>query len=441
MPDRVTAVGPAVGPCSPVVNAAAPVASNRSMRWCITGHLLGVLAITGLLACSPGGEAVGADAASAIDAATDADLGPLDDGFGGGAGYVSPFIGIAEKVRVRPDGDLIVCGVEEGLRQELEVIRMRPDGAIDATFASAGVFSEPGEVGCNDLRLLADGRIVVVAPTRLIVLGPDGAYDPLTSVIRPPTGGATLSYYHRAVPAPGGGMYLIGQVHTGVMIWRLTEALTLDPTFGGGAPVLVPRDATLADGATLVALPGGPALVVGGGWAVPINPDTSVVHDELIWLDAITGARLGAPLESIAPPLVRAFATLIGGELMVLTSDRTVTVRAADGTLATSWRVADCGGGFPALYASDTRRDPAGRVLVLLGDRVIRLAASGRAVDASFGCDGSLAFTLPDPVPDPLFGDAAFAFDLAPDGTIVVVGARAESRTVPRAWYVTRLVP
>lgn len=416
------------------------------MRSILARGLLRALALLGLAACDQGGGAVavdaaGDDAASAVDAATDADLGPLDDGFGGGAGYVSPFSGIAEKVRVRPDGDLIVCGVEEGLRQELAVIRLRPDGALDPTFAGAGVFSEPGEPGCYDLRLMADGRIVVVAPTRLIVLGPDGAYDPLTSVVRPPTGGATLSYYHRAIPAPGGGLYLIGQVQAGVMIWRLTPALTLDPSFGGGAPVLVPRDAPLANGATLVTLPGGPALVVGGGWAVPVNPDTSVVHDELIWLDAITGARLGAPLESTAPPLLRGFATLIGGELLVLTSDRAVTVRSADGALAATWRVADCGGGFPALYASDTLRDPAGRVLVLLGDRVIRLAASGRAVDAGFGCDGTLAFTLPDPVPGPLFGDAAFAFDLAPDGTIVVAGARAESRTVPRAWYVTRLVP
>lgn len=411
------------------------------MRPVPAGGLLGALVLTGLLACNPGGGDASPDAASAVDASVDADLGPLDDGFGGGAGYVSPFIGIAEQVRVQPDGDLIVCGVEEGLRQELEVIRLRPDGAIDETFASAGVFSEPDETGCYDLVLMADGRIVVVAPTRLIVLGPDGAYDPVTGLIRPPTGGPRLILLSRAIPAPDGGLYLIGQVSTGFMVWRLTSALTLDPTFGGGAPVLVPRDAPITNVATLVNLPGGPALVLGGGWAVPINPDTSIVHDELLWLDATSGARLGDPIETIAPPLVRGATTLASGELMVLTNDRAVAIRTAAGALTTSWQLADCGGGSPPLYAADLTRDPTGRVMLLLGDRVIRLAASGRAVDPSFGCDGTLGFTLPDPVPDPFFGDAAFAFDLAPDGTIVVVGARGESRTVPRAWYVTRLVP
>ncbi len=413
------------------------------MHALVSLHRLGVLAATGRRACSGGQEAAAVDASPAtVDApvAVDADLGPLDDSFGGGAGWVSPFAGVAQQVRVQPDGALVVCGLNAGRNEQLEVIRLRPDGQLDPTFASGGVFSEPGEVGCADLALMADGRIVVVAPTRLIVLGPDGGYDPLTSVLRPVASGAPLAFYVRALPAAGGGLFLIGQTQAGIALWRLTPALTLDPIFGGGAAVVVPRD-TAHRSATLVNPPAGPALVLGGSWSVSINPDTSVLHRELIWFDAATGARLGAPLEAVEPPILRAFTTLVSGEVLVLTHDRTVTVRAADGAVATSWQVPDCGGGFPALYASATTRDPAGRVLVLLPDRVLRLAATGRAADTTFGCDGTLAFTLPDPTPGALFDDAAFGFDLAPDGTIVVVGARAESRSASRAWYVTRLVP
>ena len=88
-----------------------------------------------------------------------------------------------QAVAVQPDGRILVAGSsnetppETGL--DLVILRFQPDGSPDTGFADDGILIEHrGAATARRIRLLPDGRIVVVAPLGLHQYTAQGAPDP-----------------------------------------------------------------------------------------------------------------------------------------------------------------------------------------------------------------------------------------------------------------------
>ena len=147
-----------------------------------------VITVLGLAAC--GNDEVLPDAAVRDDGPAPADAGPdarvdarpdastvmvtgLDPAFGtdGWVAFDGTIGGLAE----RPDRGLVVCGGDQN--GPLRVVRLRADGAQEATFGVGGVVALPGYASCTAVGVLADGRIVIAAnpAPHFVVLSPDGA--------------------------------------------------------------------------------------------------------------------------------------------------------------------------------------------------------------------------------------------------------------------------
>lgn len=119
--------------------------------------------------------------------------GSLDDGFGtGGAALVGVGGGTSAgfEVAVQPDGKILVGGYSnDGVQDNMTILRFHPDGSLDNTFDGDGVVVT--NIGNDDSRgyvinLTPDGKIVVVgrmtngSTTNIAVVryNPDGSLDP-----------------------------------------------------------------------------------------------------------------------------------------------------------------------------------------------------------------------------------------------------------------------
>lgn len=103
-----------------------------------------------------------------LAAAVHADAGDFDNTFGsGGKVIVSPSAGndTAYAIAVQGDGKILIGG---SAGTQLALVRLNPDGALDASFGSGGtVLTSVGvsTYGIRALRVMADGRILAVGPT------------------------------------------------------------------------------------------------------------------------------------------------------------------------------------------------------------------------------------------------------------------------------------
>ncbi len=115
--------------------------------------------------------------------------GSLDTSFNPGKAIWAPVkgsdrSGLVKALAVEPDGDLLVAAhfYQDGFIQSVNVLRVRPDGSLDAKFASTG--TTDGDI--NALGTLSDGRIIVagsfstfsgVPCDSVVCLDPDGTVN------------------------------------------------------------------------------------------------------------------------------------------------------------------------------------------------------------------------------------------------------------------------
>ena len=188
--------------------------------------------------------------------------GALDPDFGDGGLVLTDLGGsvggtTAFDVLLQPDGRVVAVGIWD-LR--ITAVRFGPDGTLDPTFGDGGVARV--DLGAPAIAwsaaLLGDGRVVVAGDSDMDVvvlrLGVDGALDPTFGdggVVRfnfDEDGAGQLLRSNETAQAvaltPGGGVVVAGWVvpaaeesNSDVLLLRLTEAGTLDPSFGDGGVV------------------------------------------------------------------------------------------------------------------------------------------------------------------------------------------------------------
>jgi uncharacterized delta-60 repeat protein len=116
-------------------------------------------------------------------------LGILDPTFGnGGTSILSPVsptnFDNAQDVVVQADGKSVFCGTSGTFTDfDITVVRLREDGAIDASFGTNGVFNFVNPLGSDfayDIELLSDGKFLITGATSLSVTNTQFALMRLT---------------------------------------------------------------------------------------------------------------------------------------------------------------------------------------------------------------------------------------------------------------------
>lgn len=190
-------------------------------------------------------------------------------------------------IAVQPDGKILAAGVgpfRVNDAAQAMVLRLLPDGTLDAAFGTSGV-AVTGyhyEAAANAVALQPDGKILLAGrvstatDTLALVarLGPDGAFDPTfgaSGVVEysDPSGGWDELF--AVIPDAGGRVVVAGSSSSGDAV-ALTKTLVMrlgpdgapDPTFGTTGVV---RGAFFHDSARGVGVqPSGRILVGGGSW-------------------------------------------------------------------------------------------------------------------------------------------------------------------------------
>jgi uncharacterized delta-60 repeat protein len=108
--------------------------------------------------------------------------GRLDAGFGSGGVATGPCCG-ASALALQPDGKIVQAGLSSrDNRPVFALARYRLDGSLDGTFGTAGVVIGP-EGSARDVAVQTDGKVLVagtetnVYALRLVRLNPDGSLD------------------------------------------------------------------------------------------------------------------------------------------------------------------------------------------------------------------------------------------------------------------------
>jgi len=191
--------------------------------------------------------AVGSMTASAADHDLDLSWAGLGYTTAGDPGTLNGGQGMA----IQCDGKVVVTGWVNGGGEdaELAVVRFNPDGSLDASFASNGVFRfDPNDLyfdGGSDVVIQKDGKIVVAGTTiaglgswdfLVMRLNPNGSFDPTFSGDGWHTfefGAASRAY--GVALQDDGRIVVVGQTNntSAMAIARLTTGGTLDPTFDG----------------------------------------------------------------------------------------------------------------------------------------------------------------------------------------------------------------
>ena len=185
--------------------------------------------------------------------------GGIDPGFGGGDGFFHLSLGggydSASSVAVQPDGKIVAVG-GSGSNSALTVVRLNPDGTLDATFGAGGkVVTSSSSIEAHSARVVVepDGKIAV-------------AGQKLGTGIDP------------------GTFFRI----TDVLVEQFLADGTPDTSFGSGGMVDLPADRYLGLGA-LASLPDG-RLILGGSTVT--TPAYDPAHGVYVSSSAPAAVRL-----------------------------------------------------------------------------------------------------------------------------------------------------
>ncbi len=213
----------------------------------------------------------------------------LDPGFGyNGASVISLSGGadMANAVVLQPDGKIVTAGYLYNPSigdHDIAVIRLNPDGSVDGSFNSDGIFWHPhaGDDYGLGLALRPDGKIIVAGTTispstfdadfALLQLNADGSPDPTfgSSGFLPLAAVGTSEYVRSVTIQPDGKIILTGwmdgQSSIDFHAVRLNSDGTLDPSFSGDGKVTL--DITGSNDHTRSAALQADGKLVIGGWA------------------------------------------------------------------------------------------------------------------------------------------------------------------------------
>ncbi|MDH4072676.1 MAG: hypothetical protein OEV41_06170 [Gammaproteobacteria bacterium] len=165
----------------------------------------------------------------------------------------------ATSVVLDPDGRIVVAGTRD---DNVMVLRLLPDGALDGSFGTDGVFDGPANFdysgGRNGARtnLLRtdDGRYRVTASSlgscQVVALRPDGALDDSfgdggIATVATPAGSPT--YCNSMAAQPDGRLLVAGSAGAQGFAARLLETGQPDPGFSAGAIQAQMTEATAVD--------------------------------------------------------------------------------------------------------------------------------------------------------------------------------------------------
>jgi uncharacterized delta-60 repeat protein len=185
-----------------------------------------------------------------------------------------------------PDGHLLIAGgVGESFDPTFhasKLARLTADGVLDASFGAGGFRELPASIGSpsdrSDLTVLPDGRALALwnaAPTLLVRFKPDGALDPTFAdggvVHTELSPDAAVKFAPGALVVQGNNYVVAGNVGDKLLLARFTSSGQLDLTFGTGGKALVTFPGGLDVGDLLLQRDG--RLVVTGTSSNPANPD------------------------------------------------------------------------------------------------------------------------------------------------------------------------
>ena len=185
--------------------------------------------------------------------------GSLDATFGIAGKVLLPLgaTGRVEVARVSADGTIVLGILSTPVDTEPNgyLVRLRPDGSRDTTFGDDGVVGVPGLV---DAVVDSAGRLVVATREGLARYRADGSTDPSFANV-------SGAYLHLALDASGRVL-----ATDGTTITRFDAAGATDPTFANGVPLAIPGAAGL-----LAPRPDG-SVVVGASLIVHVRADGTV---------------------------------------------------------------------------------------------------------------------------------------------------------------------
>ncbi len=399
--------------------------------------------------------------------------GRLDESFGtGGKATVAlgGSWGRADGVAIQPDGRIVAAGVSrtetgDGYDLEFALVRLRPDGTLDASFGAQGIVTTafgPATLDrASGVAIQPDGRIVAVGTSEpapyalgnpsvfaLARYDADGNLDATFG-----TGGkvTTAIGIGRDVAAavvvqPDGKIVVAGSSDGVFAVARYRSDGSLDPAFGSAGVAT----ASFASAASAVALQtDGKIVVAGTGPAGGLQAFAIARFDPGGVLDATFGAA-GQVTTSLFPGTVHAaeasaVAVQPDGKIVAAGSlwfpksgTLWALVRyARDGTIDPTFGAegfvtigisGDVWPNVPSDYARAIANHPDGGFVVAgsaaSSIALARFAADGR-LDLAFG-DGGLVTT-------PIGDDAgAWALSVQADGKIVVAGESDRSPVIVR---------
>lgn len=192
----------------------------------------------------------------------------------------------ARAVAIQPDGKIVIAGWSDdtGIDANFMLLRLLPDGSLDGSFAQGGKLKVPFGTGTDRAHAVAiqdDGRIVAAGTTlsststtgqdfALIRVMPDGTLDAsfgqggkVVTPMQPSSGGDIV--YALALPRINGEQRILAVGGEGDFIAaRYTASGALDASFGSGGKAvgLFKRNIGSARGVAL--LPDGRILLAGG---------------------------------------------------------------------------------------------------------------------------------------------------------------------------------
>lgn len=226
--------------------------------------------------------------------------GSLDPSFGSGgiATIALPFIEArSSDLAVRQDGRVVVAGTAEPFDvdgSDTVVARLTSTGAIDGTFGVGG-FTRIGTIrneGAVDCWFDGTGKVVAagtaweddLAALQVVRLNPDGSLDASfgsSGVSFIPLGGGGA--IRTAAPGPG-GRFVLGGLSTDSpadvsLLARMSATGSLDPTFGSGGLVSVVVQAPGSDEVSrVVAQADGRLVCLGGTTGTPSEQPRSLIR-------------------------------------------------------------------------------------------------------------------------------------------------------------------
>jgi uncharacterized delta-60 repeat protein len=377
-----------------------------------------------------------------------AQAGSLDPSFGNG-GIVTTDFGdqingnkaSAAAIAIQSDGKILVCGgVPSSTGFPVAAVeRYNTDGSVDTSFGSSGIVTTPQLAVPSAITLQADGKIVVAGPIEGVELDvarylPNGTLDSTFA-----TGGIFTSGLNLGSAAPASAIVIQPDgkilVADGILLRLLSDGQT-DPSFGsGGEATIVGRSAT-----ALALLPNGKILTTSSvGQISRYLPNGS--------LDTSFGVngQLASPGPINAMVLLSTGTFLVDGSLITSISEqntgfalfRYLPTGVADATFARHGGVVTSIPTFSTASASAFALQSSGDV-VMLGTAnnsaaspvfaLARYTPSGQ-LDTTFGTGGTVATSL---------GTGTLtapALAIQPDGKIVA--AAGFTTTVPHGEFDT----